>query len=144
MHFNCSQKRVEDAKLKPIDKKLIQNAKGLISTVVDVAIDNPNNPDSMNFFQADTYRFYFLMSFMKEFFEGNEISQEYAISLVPKKYASRIKRLQILKQAVKLNYIIESSSKVDRRRRIYKPSKILIDDFLKYADVVNSSLSKTI
>ena len=130
--------------MKTIDKKLIQNAKGLISTVVDVAIDNPNNPDSMNFFQADTYRFYFLMSFMKEFFEGNEISQEYAISLVPKKYASRIKRLQILKQAVKLNYIIESSSKVDRRRRIYKPSKILIDDFLKYADVVNSSLSKTI
>jgi len=144
VHFNCSQKRVEDAKLKTIDKKLIQNAKGLISTVVDVAIDNPNNPDSMNFFQADTYRFYFLMSFMKEFFEENEISQEYAISLVPKKYASRIKRLQILKQAVKLNYIIESSSKVDRRRRIYKPSKILIDDFLKYADVVNSSLSKTI
>ena len=130
--------------MKSLDKKLIQNAKGLISTVVDVAIDNPNNPDSMNFFQADTYRFYFLMSFMKEFFEGNEISQEYAISLVPKKYASRIKRLQILKQAVKLNYIIESSSKVDRRRRIYKPSKILIDDFLKYADVVNSSLSKTI
>ena len=130
--------------MKPIDKKLIQNAKGLISTVVDVAIDNPNNPDSMNFFQADTYRFYFLMSFMKEFFEGNEISQEYAISLVPKKYASRIKRLQILKQAVKLNYIIESSSKEDRRRRIYKPSNILIDDFLKYADVVNSSLSKTI
>tara|TARA_Y100000589_G_scaffold63788_1_gene55272 strand:+ start:499 stop:759 length:261 start_codon:yes stop_codon:yes gene_type:complete len=82
---------VEDAKLKTIDKKLIQNAKGLISTVVDVAIDNPNNPDSMNFFQADTYRFYFLMSFMKEFFEENEISQEYAISLVPKKYASRIR-----------------------------------------------------
>ena len=130
--------------MKSLDKKLIQNAKGLISTVVDVAIDNPNNPDSMNFFQADTYRFYFLMSFMKEFFEGNEISQEYAISLVPKKYASRIKRLQILKQSVKLNYIIESDSKVDRRRRIYKPSKILIDDFLKYADVVNSSLSKTI
>tara|TARA_B100000700_G_scaffold135772_1_gene151695 strand:+ start:437 stop:829 length:393 start_codon:yes stop_codon:yes gene_type:complete len=130
--------------LKSLDKKLIQNAKGLISTVVDVAIDNPNNPDSMNFFQADTYRFYFLMSFMKEFFEGNEISQEYAISLVPKKYASRIKRLQILKQSVKLNYIIESDSKVDRRRRIYKPSKILINDFLKYADVVNSSISKTI
>ena len=126
--------------MKSLDKKLIQNAKGLISTVVDVAIDNPNNPDSMNFFQADTYRFYFLMSFMKEFFEGNEISQEYAISLVPKKYASRIKRLQILKQSVKLNYIIESDSKVDRRRRIYKPSKILIDDFLKYADVVNLSL----
>lgn len=130
--------------MKSLDKKLIQNAKGLISTVVDVAIDNPNNPDSMNFFQADTYRFYFLMSFMKEFFEGNEISQEYAISLVPKKYASRIKRLQILKLSVKLNYIIESDSKVDRRRRIYKPSKILIDDFLKYADVVNSSISKTI
>ncbi len=130
--------------MKSLDKKLIQNAKGLISTVVDVAIDNPNNPDSMNFFQADTYRFYFLMSFMKEFFEGNEISQEYAISLVPKKYASRIKRLQILKQSVKLNYIIESDSKVDRRRRIYKPSKILINDFLKYADVVNSSISKTI
>ena len=130
--------------MKSLDKKLIQNAKGLISTVVDVAIDNPNNPDSMNFFQADTYRFYFLMSFMKEFFEGNEISQEYAISLVPKKYASRIKRLQILKQSVKLNYIIESDSKVDRRRRIYKPSKILMDDFLKYADVVNSSISKTI
>tara|TARA_B100000963_G_scaffold32880_1_gene24417 strand:- start:345 stop:590 length:246 start_codon:yes stop_codon:yes gene_type:complete len=70
--------------LKSLDKKLIQNAKGLISTVVDVAIDNPNNPDSMNFFQADTYRFYFLMSFMKEFFEGNEISQNMQYHLFQK------------------------------------------------------------
>ena len=39
------------------------------------------------------------MSFMWEYLEGNEISQEYAISLVPK-FASRIKRLQVLKQSV--------------------------------------------
>ena len=42
-------------------------------------------------------------------FEGNEISQEYAISLVPKKFASRIKRLQVLKQAVQLGYIDEAT-----------------------------------
>jgi len=71
---------------------------------------------------------------MNEFFKGSDISQEYAISLVPQKYASRIKRLQILKQAVRLGYIIESKSNVDKRRRIYKPSDSLIDDFLKYAD----------
>jgi len=120
--------------LKSLDKRSLRNAKGLINTILGQTIENPDNPESMNFFQGDTYRFYFLMSFMNEFFKGSDISQEYAISLVPQKYASRIKRLQILKQAVRLEYIIESQSNVDKRRRIYKPSDSLIDDFLKYAD----------
>ena len=123
-----------EAKLKPLDKKLLRNAKGLINTILGQTIENPDNPESMNFFQGDAYRFYFLMSFMNEFFKGSDISQEFAISLVPPKYASRIKRLQILKQAVHLGYITESQSNVDKRRRIYKPSDSLIDDFLKYAD----------
>ncbi len=120
--------------MKSLDKRSLRNAKGLINTILGQTIENPDNPESMNFFQGDTYRFYFLMSFMNEFFKGSDISQEYAISLVPQKYASRIKRLQILKQAVRLGYIIESKSNVDKRRRIYKPSDSLIDDFLKYAD----------
>jgi len=120
--------------LKSLDKRSLRNAKGLINTILGQTIENPDNPESMNFFQGDTYRFYFLMSFMNEFFKGSDISQEYAISLVPQKYASRIKRLQILKHAVRLGYIIESQSDVDKRRRIYKPSDSLIDDFLKYAD----------
>ena len=123
-----------EAKLKSLDKKLLRNAKGLINTILGQTIENPDNPESMNFFQGDAYRFYFLMSFMNEFFKGSDISQEFAISLVPPKYASRIKRLQILKQAVRLGYITESKSNVDKRRRIYKPSDTLIDDFLKYAD----------
>ena len=120
--------------MKSLDKRSLRNAKGLINTILGQTIENPDNPESMNFFQGDTYRFYFLMSFMNEFFKGSDISQEYAISLVPQKYASRIKRLQILKQAVRLGYIIESKSDIDKRRRIYKPSDSLIDDFLKYAD----------
>ena len=120
--------------MKSLDKRSLRNAKGLINTILGQTIENPDNPESMNFFQGDTYRFYFLMSFMNEFFKGSDISQEYAISLVPQKYASRIKRLQILKQAVRLGYILESQSDVDKRRRIYKPSDSLIDDFLKYAD----------
>ena len=71
---------------------------------------------------------------MLEHFNENEISQEYAISLVPKKFASRIKRLQVLKQAVQLGYIDEETSKSDRRRRIYKPSEKMISDFYEYAD----------
>lgn len=110
------------------------NAQQYIDRVLSTTIDNPNNPDSLNFFQSDTYRFYFLMSFMSEFFSENEISQEYAISLVPKKFASRIKRLQVLKQAVQLGYIIEKSSLTDRRRRIYLPSDILLGDFITYVD----------
>jgi len=78
---------------------------------------------------------------MWESFESNEISQEYAISLVPKKYASRIKRLQVLKQAVRLGYIIEESSKVDKRRRMYFPSKTLLDDFIKYANDSNKLIN---
>tara|TARA_B100001059_G_scaffold83123_1_gene81167 strand:- start:159 stop:569 length:411 start_codon:yes stop_codon:yes gene_type:complete len=123
-----------EAKLKSLDKKLLRNAQGLINTILGQTIENPDNPESMNFFQGDAYRFYFIMSFMNEFFKGSDISQEFAISLVPPKYASRIKRLQILKQAVHLGYIIESQSNVDKRRRIYKPSDSLLDDFLKYAD----------
>ena len=69
---------------------------------------------------------------MLEYFENNEISQEYAISLVPKKYASRIKRLQVLKSAVQLGFITETQSNQDKRRRIYQPSNILLNDFLDY------------
>ena len=117
-----------------IDEKSVKQAKTLISRVLSTTVENPNNPESLNFFQADTYRFYFLMSFMWEFLADNEISQEYAISLVPKKFASRIKRLQVLKQAVQLGFIIERSSDVDRRRRIYAPSEVLLNDFVNYAN----------
>ena len=117
----------------------IYRARKLIKNVLTQVIDNPKNPDFLNFFHADTYRFYFLMSFMWEYLEGNEISQEYAISLVPKKYASRIKRLQVLKQAVRLNYISETCSKVDKRRRIYKPTENLLKDFFTYTDNIYSN-----
>ena len=119
---------------KKLDEKSYKNSKKLIRRVLSASLDNQNNPDSVNFFQSDTYKFYFLMSFMWESLENNEISQEYAISLVPKKFASRIKRLQILKQAVKLGYINESSSVVDKRRRIYTPSDLLLNDFVEFAN----------
>ena len=120
----------------------ISNARSVIQTILKQTLDNPNNPESLNFFQADTYRFYFLMSFMWEHLEENEMSQEYAISLVPKKYASRIKRLQILKQAVALGYIDEKASSIDKRRRIYKPTEMLIKDFLKYTNsLYNQNIS---
>ena len=113
----------------------ISKAKILINTILK-NMDNPLKPESLNFFQADAYRFYFLMSFMNEHIEENEMSQEYAISLVPKKYASRIKRLQVLKQAVTLGYISEKSSSIDKRRRIYEPTEILIKDFLEYSESI--------
>ena len=131
---------------KKLDEKSFKNSKKLIRRVLSASLDNPNNPDSVNFFQSDTYKFYFLMSFMWESLENNEISQEYAISLVPKKFASRIKRLQILKQAVKLGYINESSSIIDKRRRIYTPSDLLLNDFVEFAnnsDKLISSDTKT-
>ena len=125
-----------------LDESTIKNSKKLIRRVLSASIDNPNNPESLNFFQADTYRFYFLMSFMWESFEGNEISQEYAISLVPKKFASRIKRLQVLKQAVQLDYIVEKSSEVDKRRRIYFPSEVLLNDFINTRMTLINQFSK--
>ena len=116
----------------------IKNAKRLIRTVLDKTLDNSKNPASLNFFQSDTYKFIFLMSFLWEYLEGSEISQEFAISLVPKKFASRIKRLQVLKQAVKLGYISETSSSKDKRRRLYEPTPALMNDFLSYVDAINS------
>ena len=114
----------------------IDSAKLFIKNILNQTIENPNNPDSLSFFQSDTYRFYFLICFMLEYFENNEISQEYAISLVPKKYASRIKRLQVLKNAVQLGFITETQSNQDKRRRIYQPSYILLNDFLDYTKSV--------
>ena len=116
----------------------IKNAKKLIRTVLDKTLDNSKNPASLNFFQSDTYKFIFLMSFMWEYLEGSEISQEFAISLVPKKFASRIKRLQVLKQAVELGYISETSSRTDKRRRLYEPTPALMSDFLNYVDAINT------
>jgi hypothetical protein len=114
----------------------LSNARNLIKTILKQTLDNPNNPQSLNFFQGDTYKFYFLMSFMWEHFEKNEMSQEYAISLVPKRYASRIKRLQVLKQAVSLGYISEKSSSEDKRRRIYEPTEKLVKDFIQYSNSI--------
>ncbi len=116
----------------------IDSAKLFIKNILNQTIENPNNPDSLSFFQSDTYRFYFLICFMLEYFEKNEISQEYAISLVPKKYASRIKRLQVLKSAVQLGFITETQSNQDKRRRIYQPSNILLNDFIDYTKSVLS------
>ena len=130
---------MNSAKVNDRSKKI---AKKLIKRVLSTSIENPNNPESIAFFQADTYRFYFLMSFMWEFFEGNEISQEYAISLVPRKFASRIKRLQVLKQAVQLGFIYEQQSEVDKRRRIYALTEILLHDFLAYAESTNVVVEK--
>tara|TARA_B110000211_G_scaffold189109_1_gene215251 strand:+ start:179 stop:565 length:387 start_codon:yes stop_codon:yes gene_type:complete len=114
-------------------------AKAIIESIYLTTIGNPSNPPSMSFYQSDTYRFFFLLAFMQEFFNENEISQEYAISLVPKKYASRIKRLQVLKQSVKLGYINEVHSLTDKRRRIYTPSESMIEDFLNMTEAVIAS-----
>jgi len=44
----------------------------------------------------------------------------------------------VLKHAVKLGYIIEESSNIDKRRRIYTPSELLVKDFLDGANKINS------
>ena len=128
---------ISDSQLEQMEK-----LKPLIRGVLYKFTEYKDAPDSMNFFRADVYRYFFLLSFMCEYFENNEISQEHAISLVPQKFASRIKRLQVLKQAVKLGYILETSSSVDKRRRIYSPSSILVCDFIESYNQLSAIFSK--
>ena len=128
---------ISDSQLEQMEK-----LKPLIRGVLYKFTEHKDAPDSMNFFRADVYRYFFLLSFMCEYFENNEISQEHAISLVPQKFASRIKRLQVLKQAVKLGYILETSSSVDKRRRIYSPSSILVRDFIESYNQLSAIFSK--
>ena len=128
---------ISDSQLEQMEK-----LKPLIRGVLYKFTEYKDAPDSMNFFRADVYRYFFLLSFMCEYFENNEISQEHAISLVPQKFASRIKRLQVLKQAVKLGYILETSSSVDKRRRIYSPSSILVRDFIESYNQLSAIFSK--
>ena len=120
----------------------MEKLRPLIKGVLYKFTEYKDAPNSMSFFRADVYRYFFLLSFMCEYFENNEISQEYAISLVPKKFASRIKRLQVLKQAVKLGYILETSSTEDKRRRIYSPSSILVNDFIESYNQLSAIFSK--
>ena len=120
----------------------MEKLRPLIKGVLYKFTEYKDAPDSMNFFRADVYRYFFLLSFMCEYFENIEISQEHAISLVPKKFASRIKRLQVLKQAVKLGYILETSSSEDKRRRVYSPSSILINDFIESYNQLSAIFSK--
>lgn len=128
---------ISDSQIEQMEK-----LKPLIKGVLYKFTEYKDAPDSMNFFRADVYRYFFLLSFMCEYFENNEISQEHAISLVPQKFASRIKRLQVLKQAVKLGYILETSSSVDKRRRIYSPSSILVRDFIESYNQLSAIFSK--
>ena len=120
----------------------MEQLKPLIKGVLYKFTEYKDSPESMNFFRADVYRYFFLLSFMCEYFEISEISQEHAISLVPQKFASRIKRLQVLKQAVKLGYILETSSSVDKRRRIYSPSPMLVHDFIESYNQLSAIFSK--
>ena len=128
---------ISDSQLEQMEK-----LNPLIRGVLYKFTEYKDAPDSMNFFRADVYRYFFLLSFMCEYFENNEISQEHAISFVPQKFASRIKRLQVLKQAVKLGYILETSSSVDKRRRIYSPSSILVRDFIESYNQLSAIFSK--
>ena len=128
---------ISDSQLEQMEK-----LKPLIRGVLYKFTEYKDAPHSMNFFRADVYRYFFLLSFMCEYFENNEISQEHSISLVPQKFASRIKRLQVLKQAVKLGYILETSSSVDKRRRIYSPSSILVRDFIESYNQLSAIFSK--
>jgi len=128
---------ISDSQLEQMEKLI-----PLIRGVLYKFTEYKDAPDSMNFFRADVYRYFFLLSFMCEYFENNEISQEHAISLVPQKFASRIKRLQVLKQAVKLGYILETSSTEDKRRRIYSPSSILVNDFIESYNQLSAIFSK--
>ena len=128
---------ISDSQLEQMEK-----LKPLLRGVLYKFTEYKDAPDSMNFFRADVYRYFFLLSFMCEYFENTEISQEHAISLVPQKFASRIKRLQVLKQAVKLGYILETSSSVDKRRRIYSPSSILVRDFIESYNQLSAIFSK--
>ena len=122
--------------------EMLDNALPIIKKLLVVLLDNDVS-SIMGIFRHDVYRYFFLLTFMVEYFEGSEISQEHAISLVPKKYASRIKRLQVLKQAVELGYIIEESSTVDKRRRIYSPSTELVSEFLDGANNINDIFNKS-
>ena len=122
--------------------EMLDNALPIIKKLLVVLLDNDVS-SIMGFFRHDVYRYFFLLTFMVEYFEGSEISQEHAISLVPQKFASRIKRLQVLKQAVELGYIIEESSTVDKRRRIYSPSAELVLEFLDGANNINDIFNKS-
>ena len=130
--------RVISYLLKKIMTDKLKRAQAIIESIYSTTIGNSSNPASMSFYQSDTYRFFFLLAFMHEHFNDSEISQEFAISLVPKKYASRIKRLQVLKQSVQLGYINEESSLVDKRRRIYTPSDSMTNDFLDMTESVSN------
>jgi len=120
---------------------MLDNALPIIKKLLVLLFDRDVS-SILGFFRSDVYRYFFLLTFMVEYFEGSEISQEHAISLVPQKYASRIKRLQVLKQAVELGYIIEESSTVDKRRRIYFPSEVLLNDFIQYANDSDKSIQQ--
>ena len=90
---------ISDSQLEQMEK-----LKPLIRGVLYKFTEYKDAPDSMNFFRADVC-WYFLLSFMCEHFENNEISQEYAISPFHKSF-SCIKRLQVLKQFVKIRIYI--------------------------------------
>ncbi|MDC3247474.1 hypothetical protein OAU65_00420 [Gammaproteobacteria bacterium] len=122
--------------------EMLDNSLPIIKKLLVLLFDRDIS-STLGFFRSDVYRYFFLLTFMVEYFEGSEISQEHAISLVPQKYASRIKRLQVLKQAVELGYIIEESSTVDKRRRIYSPSTELVSEFLDGANNINDIFNKS-
>ena len=131
---------ISDSQLEQMEK-----LKPLIRGVLHKFTEYKDAPDSMNYYNL-SQRFNqvvetnFDNTALK--FENNEISQEHAISLVPQKFASRIKRLQVLKQAVKLGYILETSSTEDKRRRIYSPSSILVHDFIESYNQLSTIFSK--
>jgi len=132
------EEKKEPRKISSQQLARLETIKPFIQQVLDMFTDNKHAPASIIYFRSDVYRYFFLLSFMIEYFEGSEISQEHAISLVPQRFASRIKRLQVLKHAVKLGYIVEESSSIDKRRRIYTPSELLVKDFLDGANKINS------
>ncbi|MDA9024673.1 hypothetical protein N9H83_02435, partial [Gammaproteobacteria bacterium] len=60
----------------------LENALPIIKKLLVLLLEDEKS-SILTFFRSDVYKYFFLLTFMVEYFDGDEISQEHAISLVP-------------------------------------------------------------
>ena len=77
--------QISDSQLEQMEK-----LKPLIRGVLYKFTEYKDAPDSMNFFRADVYRYFFLLSFMCEYFENNEIIKFDQLSIDLKKLKTTV------------------------------------------------------
>ena len=92
---------------------------------------------ALSFLRKSPEAYYIFLLIMQSYYQNKSLCVENLINQVTPKFCSRQTVKNITNNAVELNFLFKINDKADRRRKLFIPTNITIDEF---NDWMNKSL----